>query len=154
MPANVTDWLPIHSMQESYDVITSEWRQLSQNTWTDSFMFAVLLLNEQLVLEDKRYFCPETAARDFCITIDAIKQPTTTAFVVCNDDFEQNTIDSEPISTSEIKELFTMWRESEMFGSLKWVALKRNVKPVKHRVIDMQKAGVWCDKMAALPERM
>ncbi len=72
-------------------------------------------------------------------------------WVNCNDVFAWGCADGEDISPDEIKDLFFMVVENNAWGSLKWCCIKRNERPQIPIEEDMKKAGVWCERMEALP---
>lgn len=69
----------------------------------------------------------------------------------CNDIFWWAFADCEPFTYGDIEALYHASKEK--WGIIKWVCLKRGMRP-QHPVEDMiKKDGEWDDKMEALPVR-
>ena len=69
----------------------------------------------------------------------------------CNDVFYWATADSEPVTLDEIPDLYMRWRKSRKWGPVKWVAVKRKLRPQVPMVNHMKADGAWDDEMEALP---
>lgn len=93
------------------------------------------------------------------------ENPTTVVYVNCNDVFAWATGDAddlysddlvpieggdEDVRRNELYDLLSLHLEDRMWGSVKWVAIKRNIAPQSPMVHDMIEAGVWDERMQAL----
>ena len=58
--------------------------------------------------------------------------------VICNDVFVWGTADAEPMNYEDIEPLYKMWMTDRKWGSDKWCAVRRNLKP-QQPVIDAMK---------------
>lgn len=93
--------------------------------------------------------------------VDLSEDSTIVVFVNCNDVFAWAYADGEEVSFSEyveegkVNELYDLLRlhlENKKWGSIKWVCLKRNMKPQSPIVRDMKKEGYWDTELESLPE--
>lgn len=80
------------------------------------------------------------------------KKLTTTVYVHLPNDSECiECNDNEP--DSEIISLYKMWKENNVYGVFKWVALKRNERPPESIVKEMKKHNFWTDELEKLPTK-
>jgi hypothetical protein len=108
-------------------------------------MLAILLIESNLFLST--VICKEEFEDE-----DRPLEKTTGIYVNANDVFAWGCADAEPITTQEIKELFTMWYHDRAWGCIKWLCRKRNKTPQQPIIDDMKKEGKWCEIMESLPE--
>ena len=73
-------------------------------------------------------------------------------YVLCNDLFWWGTADAEPCKPSELESLYQAWHADKDWGALIWCCQHRNLQPQKPMREAMQKAGVWTEALAALPD--
>jgi hypothetical protein len=59
--------------------------------------------------------------------------------------------DGEDVSEEELGAVYAAWQADPRWGTVKWVALKRGVRPMPRFVARMKEAGVWDESMEALP---
>lgn len=76
---------------------------------------------------------------------------TTVVFVNCNDVWFWACADAEPVTTTEIPDLYRMHIQNKKWGSLKWACKKRDMQPQAPIRRDMKKEGAWCELMESLP---
>ena len=75
--------------------------------------------------------------------------------VNCNDVFAWACADAESIESEE--ELIALTKEvikDTKYGSVKWVAKKRNCKPQRPLINVMKSDHLWCDEMESLPPNL
>jgi hypothetical protein len=131
----------------------------------------IIKINEDDIL-DEEYYNENLAlacllAADVCFlnNVDLSKQHpgyykkptwTTCVYVNCNDTFDYASADGECITNndgdadSEIISLYKMWKENEMYGPVKWAALKRGIRPLKELVQRMKDANYWDEQLELL----
>lgn len=73
-------------------------------------------------------------------------------YVNANDVFWWGTADVEPLATDEIMDFYNMVRE-QPYGSIKWLCLKRGMRPQHPWEDQLKKEGYWDAQLEALPER-
>ena len=78
--------------------------------------------------------------------------PTVVLFVNCNDLFAWGCADAESLPYDEVGKLFRMHRANAGWGSQKWCAIRRNLKPQPPAQRLMEMAGAWDAQMEALPD--
>ena len=84
---------------------------------------------------------------------------TTCVYVLCNDTFNYASADAESITNSdgdadsEIISLYKLWKENRIYGPIKWVALKRNKRPLVQLEMLMRAQYYWDDSLETLPAR-
>ena len=85
---------------------------------------------------------------------------TTVVFMNCNDVFPGAHADAVEISGGEIieegernelYELLKLYLENSSWGHIKWVCLKRNMKPDYSIIQRMKKDGYWDEELENLP---
>lgn len=103
---------------------------------------AILLENEVLGLNHRKYICPFRKTEE---------GPTLIVFVLANDVFAWGFADTESLTTDDILPLFKAWREDRRFGVIKWLCLRRNEQPQPAVERDMRAAGSWHTDLDALP---
>ena len=79
-------------------------------------------------------------------------------FVNCNDVFCPASADAEPMppvgfgKDEVFWELYDLVRLHGWIGSVKWCSIRRNLRPLNRYLDEIRDAGLWCEKMDALPE--
>ena len=78
--------------------------------------------------------------------------------VGCNDTFYLASADCEHVTSNDgdpgdgLYRLYEMWESDHRWGAVKWVALRRKLRPLPRWVEKMKEAGVWSEELEALPE--
>ena len=80
-------------------------------------------------------------------------------FVCANDAFHYATADAERIPPvgfgndldRPFWDLYELYRAKGYYGSIEWIALRRNKKPLPRIIEKMKKDGVWTEELEALP---
>lgn len=89
--------------------------------------------------------------------MDSEGEDTIGLFVNCSDVFAWGCADCEPAPLVGWGEDEDFWRLYEMartdWGSAKWVALKRKLRPQKPVEARIRKLGLWDDEWDSLPAR-
>lgn len=138
---------------ENYITVIDETQILDENYYDESLALAYLLINNYCFLGNvdmqkiypKHYETPTS---------------TTAIFVICNDTFYYASADAECVSNSdgdadsEIIALYKMVKENYYYGSIKFCALKRKLRPLNSIVEEMKKENYWDEKLESLPERL
>lgn len=76
---------------------------------------------------------------------------TTVLYMLCNDVFYWASADGETITNNEIGELYKMTRHGQ-YGDVRWICIKRNLKPQGPLERMIRNAGEWDDVFRALPD--
>jgi hypothetical protein len=77
--------------------------------------------------------------------------------VQCSDVFYSASADAEPLPAVGFAddpvfwELYDLVREHGWPGAMRWCALRREIRPLKHWCDRIREAGLWDEKMEALP---
>ena len=74
----------------------------------------------------------------------------TSISVNCNDIFAWGCADSEPLPCDEIEKVYKIWKNDESWGTAKWCAIKRNMKPQLPVIELMKREGAWDEVMENL----
>lgn len=132
-----------------------------------------MLIDETYIINDD--YCDESSAlacllaKDVCFLNNAdisytykknydIPKYTTCIYVNCGDTFHYACADAECVTSSdgdedsEIIKLYKYCSENWKFGSTKFCALKRNMKPLPQIVEMMKNDNFWDDELENLPE--
>jgi hypothetical protein len=102
-----------------------------------------------LLLEE--YVVPLNAAPD-------VKEGRCGLFVQCSDVFYSASADAEPLPAVGFADdpvfwdLYDLVREHGWPGAMRWCALRREIRPMEHWCDLIRAAGLWDEKIAALPD--
>lgn len=102
-----------------------------------------------ILLEENILFCN---SRKYVELDGTTCGPTVVVFMCCNDIFYY-AADAEDITFDELPELYKLYEKDKKWGSVKWVCMKRNARPLAHIIKHMKKDGAWDDSMEQLPKR-
>jgi len=78
-------------------------------------------------------------------------------FVQCSDVFYPASSDAEPLPAlgcgedTDFWALYDLVREHGWPGAMRWCALRREIRPLKHWCDRLREVGLWDEKMEALP---
>lgn len=99
---------------------------------------AFLLAAEQVFLNERKYLC---------IDNKTVKEPTTVAFVLCNDVFAWGFADSEDLPNDEIGNVLKAYVEDPVWGVAKWCCKRKKLRPQLPVEKLMKKRGSWDDEL-------
>lgn len=117
-----------------------------EEPWHDeSAMIAHMLLDETLWTRDAHYIGNKGSRFQF-------EGEGIIVLLNCNDVFAWGCADTESVPHDKVPELFMLWHENHQWGPAKWCCLRRNEKPQAPVEKAIRKAGIWCERMEALPE--
>src|SRR5438876_149354 len=103
-------------------------------------------------VDGKQYVCEEgviAALLDEGVCYVSGSDPHATIFVGSNDIFYWGTADGDDLPTSEIANLYWAWKADSKWGSTKWCAKQRNLRPQWPIARDMIADGAWDESMNA-----
>jgi len=108
----------------------------------EEYAVAELLKANVLFLNSRKYYC----------NYDKKLQPETLVlFLNCNDTFAWGCADAEEVKSSELEELYKLYKKYGYSGTTIWVCKKRNEQPQKPVREWLEKEGVF-DQIKELPE--
>ena len=120
------------------------------------------ILNPGYYNEQKALACLLVADVCFLNTINVGTEDkpdwSTVVYVNANDTFAYACADAESVSNSdgeedsEIIALYKFWKENPLWGPVKWLCIKRNMKPLRPIKERMIKDNYWDETLEALPE--
>lgn len=108
-------------------------------------MVAELLLNEVLFVNSRKYVWEDWNGGEV-----NIENETLVLFVSCNDIFHWACSDAESVSMKELPSLYEAWKSNPRFGTDRWCAIKRNMRPQLPVEKMMKEAGVWDSELEKL----
>lgn len=76
---------------------------------------------------------------------------TIVLYVNCSDVFAWACADAEPLSCSQIINLYKFWKSDNEYGPIKWCCIQRNQRPQGPVERNMKESGSWDEVMEALP---
>lgn len=116
----------------------------------EEIALAHLLLDDVLFANAFRYvYDPWPGEKE--PEVPKLQPRTITLFVNCNDEFAWACADAESLTTEELPVLYKMWHADKKWGSAKWVALKRKLRPQWPFVKLMIQDNAWDAELEALP---
>lgn len=105
----------------------------------ETLAVAELLYNDVCFVNTRKY-----------LSIEGAVQPSTVVvFAICNDAFAWACADAEEIDN--VEGLWRAWKQDGEDGVIRWIALKRNARPIKPHEERMRRNGSWTIEMDALP---
>lgn len=127
------------------------------------------IINESLIINED--YCNENLALAYLLVHEicflnniiycGLKHATTCVYINCNEVFHYSTADAEGVtnndgdidSDSEIIQLYQMVKQNWKFGAIRFVALKRKMRPLDEIVQKMKEDNYWDKELESLPER-
>lgn len=106
-------------------------------------MVAKLLDDGVLFLNSRKYYCEHAKG---------LMPETLVLFVLCNDTFAWGCADAEEVTTEELPKLFEMHEKDPVYGSIRWVCIKRGEKPQKPIADRMRTSVSWDEEVEKLAE--
>jgi len=72
--------------------------------------------------------------------------------VICSDVFAWGSSDCEPVSFSELPEVYLAWRKDRNYGTMLWACRKRNRRPQQAWERKLKDSGHWSNEFESLPK--